>query len=134
MRSRLLAAALLACLALLPPISAGAWEADYSNLSKTGPVTISSASPTIVLEVFGQLIGVALGNIQAQATLVGTSTTVTLTPTAVSTANTGAGVTNYFTLDASPICPGGGSWIVTTNIVGGGQTVATASRLVTCVP
>lgn len=132
MRSRFLAAALLACLGLLPPISAAAWEADFANVAKTGPVTIPSASPTIVLEVFGQLIGVAIGNIQAQATLVGTSTTVTLTPTAVSTANTGAGVTNYFTLDASPICSGG-SWIVTANVVGG-PTVATVTRLVSCAP
>jgi hypothetical protein len=129
---RFLALALLVCAASFPG-SVGAWEADFANVSKTGPVTISSSSPTIVLEVFGQLIGVAVGNIQAQATLVGTSTTVTLTPTAVSTANTGAGVTNYFTLDASPICPGGGSWIVTANVVGP-PTVATASRLVTCVP
>lgn len=131
MKSKILAGAATAAF-LLASAPAGAFESDYSNLPKTGVVTIPSSDPVIIYEVFGQIIGVGVANIQASA--IQGPTTINLVVTAVDQANTSTGVTNYFSLDGGPLCTAGGDWLVTTNVVGGGATFASTSTFLSCSP
>lgn len=109
-----------------------AFESDFSNLARTGLVTIETGETDLVLEVFSQL-GASLGAENIEAIASGGGQLLTLPVTHVDTATTPTGSTSYFTLDASALCNSPGtSFIVTARLVFIENLLAVNSKILVC--